>query len=154
MIEGGLASMLPQVAEKTGQAAIPATSTTTLFNFTGNFEVLALFAVVRQNLQGNETLIKFTFNRDATSEDDLCASTDVTGDAAGTLLSITGTDSDVLAETAAGMLAPFTQANTIIITSDTGGTISLVNASEVNTGDLDYYIRWQPLSVGATVVAA
>jgi len=137
----------------TGLAATTATGDTTLFNLTGSIRVIALLGVVKTTaLDAAQTRLKLIAVADALAAVDLCAAADVTGDAVGTLFSITGTLADVLQETTNGVV--IAQAGYIDISITSSGIIKLNNADAANAGRVFWSLGYIPLAVGARAQAA
>ena len=130
-----------------------ASGATTLFNYTGNIRIKAIFGVVTTIMETKTQNTKLSIKPDALVAYDICANKDITAFAVGSLISITGTAANAaLSTTAVGTLAPF-QASDVIATCITGGIIT-TTAGAANTGAITWYVQYEPLSEGATVTAA
>lgn len=130
-----------------------ANGATTLFNYTGNIRIKAIYGVVTTIMQNKTQNCKLSITADALVAYDICANKDLDTFAVGSLISITGTAANAaIATTAVGTLAPF-QASEIIATCITSGIIT-TTAGAANTGAITWYVQWEPLSAGATLTAA
>lgn len=143
----------PPLNAVTGLAATTATGDTTLFNYTGSIRILSIGGVIKTTaMAAAQTRLKLQAVADALTATDLCAAADVTGDAAGTSLTITGTLANALVETTDGVLVA--QATYIDVWVTTSGIIKLNNADAANAGRVFWSITYLPLTVGARVTAA
>ena len=133
--------------------ATTANGATTLFNYTGNIRITAIFGVVTTVMQNKTQNCKLSIKPDALVAYDICANKDIDTFAVGSVITITGTAANAaISTTAVGTLAPF-QASDVIATCITGGIIT-TTAGAANTGAITWYVQYEPLSEGATVTAA
>jgi hypothetical protein len=124
-----------------------------LFDYTGSIKILDIIGVVTTVVQAQATTIQLSITADALAAYDICATVDANGFDVGTILSITGTAANAMVGTdAQGAIAPG-QANSVIASSITSGVIG-VTFGAASTGAITWYLLWQPLVVGATVVAS
>lgn len=129
-----------------------ANGATTLFNYTGNIRIKAIYGVVTKIMENKVQNCKLSIKPDALAAYDICANKDLDTFAVGSLISITGTAANsALSTTEVGTLAPF-QASEIIATSIAAGIIT-TTAGAANTGAITWYVQWEPLSDGATLTA-
>ena len=126
-------------------ATLPQTGTDSLFTITvGRILLVGLIGEVTAVIQTQANNTKLTFNPTATgASTDICANLNITGDAVGTLYSITGTIADAMQD---GMLMTTDMTNLIL----SEGTIDLTCAAS-NTGDVKWDMFYIPLDTGATV---
>lgn len=142
---------LPNAGDTAWQTAaratttLPQTGTDSLFTITvGRILLVGLIGEVTTVIQTQANNTKLTFNPTATgASTDICANLNVTGDAVGTLYSITGTIADAMQE---GMLMTTDMTNLVL----SEGTIDLTTAAS-NTGDVKWDMFYIPLDTGATV---
>ena len=126
-------------------APLPQTGTDSLFTITvGRILLVGLIGEVTTVIQTQANNTKLTFNPTATgASTDICANLNITGDAVGTLYSITGTIADAMQD---GMLMTTDMTNLIL----SEGTIDLTCAAS-NTGNVKWDMFYIPLDTGATV---
>jgi hypothetical protein len=132
-------------------AAVPATTTTTIFTVVGGpVRVTELYGVVTTAIANTACTVVFTTNATGLSAVTISgASASIASAAVGTTISITG----VLA-TAAALTADQThlaQASGIFVGP---GTIAITTSGSPATGQIAFYCRYMPLSPGAAVIAA
>ncbi|KKN74781.1 hypothetical protein LCGC14_0386740 [marine sediment metagenome] len=143
------ANQLPQLATATSTANL---TDGTIFTYTGSIEIIHLIGRMTtvHPAQANTCLLKIT--ADSGTLHNICAAKDLTGLDEGTLLSITGTAANaMLASDGVGALAPG-QANSIVATCVTSGTIKTVFGDTGNqNGAIGWEMVWRPLVAGATV---
>ena len=123
-----------------------------LWTFTGSIEIIHLIGRLTAAHPAAANNCKLTITPDALAAYDFCANKDLTGLGIGTLLSITGTAANALVgTTVVGSLAPG-QANSVVATCVTNGTISTVFSDTGNqSGAIAWEMVWRPLSAGATM---
>ena len=110
----------------------------------GRILLVGLIGEVTTVIQTQANNTKLTFNPTATgASTDICANLNITGDAVGTLYSITGTIADAMQD---GMLMTTDMTNLIL----SEGTIDLTCAAS-NTGNVKWDMFYIPLDTGATV---
>jgi hypothetical protein len=130
-----------------------ANGATTLFNYTGNIRIKAIYGIVTTIMETKTQNCKLSVKSDALADYDICANKDLSAVDVGTLISITGTAANAaVATTVVGAIAPF-QASEVIATSITSGLIKVTQGAS-NTGAITWYMQWEPLSEGATVTTA
>ena len=119
-----------------------------IFTVTGLVEVVNIIGKVGTVVAtaANESLLKI--NPTAGADVDLCAALDITGAAAKSFLSITGTAGDDLVNTDSGAIVK--QAVPIIVDA---GIIELECAAS-STGTVKWMVQYKPLEPGARVFAA
>jgi len=131
---------------------LPAGTDEALFTITGGrVMVTSILGEVTTVIQTQANNTKLKFNPTAAGADtDLCAVLDISGDAVGTLYSITGDFSDGMV---AGLLCLETDAllERPIVFSE--GDIEL-DCAATNTGSISWMITYIPLDDGASIAAA
>lgn len=143
---------LPQ-AKESGAKTLGA-GATTLFTITGGpIKVLEIVGIVTTNVQAQATSCKLTTTTvsPAATVDMSAAAVDITGIAAGTSIRHINTTA-ILTPVTAG----FVMEGNAFATNDTQflcpeGTINLNNASAANTGAINWYLRYVPLSPNTVV---
>lgn len=140
----------PGIVSKT--LATVANGSTTLFNFTGAIKILDIVGIVTTIMETKTQNTKLSIVSDSLTAVDICANVDLTAAAVGTLLSITGTAANAMVASTNGAVAPG-QASKAIAVCTTSGIIKMV-AGAANTGAITWYVKWEPLSAGATLTAA
>jgi hypothetical protein len=133
-------------------AALPQTTAAAIFTVaTGRVAVLAITGEVTTIIQTQANATKLTFDpTDAGATQNLCATTDITADAVGTVYSITGTPATVLQD-ALNFLPPnLGLAGPVILKP---GSV-LLDCAASNTGSVKWSLWYVPLDDGATVTAA
>ena len=133
-------------------AALPATTDGDLFNITGGRVVLtSIIGEVTTAIQTQANNTKLKFNPDATGADvDLCTVLSISGDAVGTLYSITGDFSDALKEGLNCLEADALLERPIILSK---GAIEL-DCAATNTGSVAWTVTYYALDDGASIEAA
>lgn len=130
-------------------AALPATATGSIFTVTvGNIAVTSIIGVVTTSVQAQANAVKLVATPTTGAVNDLCATVDVNGLAAGGLLSLTGLAGDVMVKSTGGGISNLR--NPIIVAP---GAIGF-NTAATNTGSIRWVITYVPLEDGALVVAA
>lgn len=145
---GGVAGI--RVSKAT--AALPATTTAALFTITGGRVLVTnIIGEVTTVIQTQADATKLQFDpTDAGATQDLCATTDITADAVGTMYSITGTPAGVLQDALNFLSADKVLARGIVLKP---GSI-LLNCAATNTGSVKWDLTYVPLDTGASVAAA
>jgi hypothetical protein len=133
-------------------AALPQTTAANIFTITtGRVLLTAIFGEVTTVIQTQANATKLQFDpTDAGATQDLCATTDITADAVGTIYSITGTPAGVLSDALNFMSADKLLARPILLKP---GAIVL-NCAASNTGSVKWSVTYLPLDIGAAVAAA
>jgi len=139
-------SSTPVIVEKSA-ANLPQGAQTPYFTVTGKVLITQLVGTVTTEIEAQETVAKWIANPTVGADVDLCASADLTGDAVGTMLSITGTLADALVETTSG--AVIAQASAIVVDA---GTIDLDTDNDSSTGATSIILHYIPLSSDGAVV--
>ena len=126
-----------------------------LFTFWGTIRIVSITGRITTAVEAGANTCKLSITPDALAPYDICAATDIAGMAIGTLLSVTGTAANgLVATTAVGSIAPG-QANAIVATCISSGTITVTYSA---TGTKDGVIVWEvyyiPLSVDGRLEAA
>lgn len=129
-------------------ASLPATTATPYFTVTGKVKIYSIIGEVTTVIQTQACNTKLIANPTVGADVDICAVADITADAVGALLSITGTFANALVETASGAVPA--QATPVIVTA---GTIDL-STSATNTGATKWTVVWEPIDQGAMVIVA
>lgn len=128
-------------------ATLPQTAVGALFTVAGGrIAIMSIIGEVTTVIQTQANNTKIVHDPTAVGSNvDLCAVLSITAKAVGTLFGISGVFADAMLSGLAipGMAPVIVQA----------GTIALDCAAS-NTGSVKWTIRWMPLDVGATVVAA
>ncbi len=122
-----------------------------LFVVTGPIIAVALIGVITTDIGSTQTRVKVLVDpTEPGTNTDLCVQLDLTGKAAGTVLTVTGDFSDTMVATTLGVveIAP---ANEFIVPA---GVIEYANADNAETGIIDWYIRYKPMAPGASVSPA
>jgi hypothetical protein len=130
-------------------AALPATTTGSIFTVTvGRILVTNIIGLVTTNVQAQANAVKLVATPTTGAVNDLCATVDINGLAAGGLLSLTGLAGDVMVKSTGGGISSLR--NPLIIAV---GAIGFTTAA-TNTGSISWSITYVPLDNGATVAAA
>jgi len=128
--------------------AIPQTSQDPIFTVSGNVLVTNIVGTVGTVIQTQSCITKLTANPTTGADVDLCTALNITGDASGTMYSITGTLADALVENTSGAFTA--QAQGVVVAD---GTIDYGTTAS-NTGTIQWSLHYIPLTAGAYVVAA
>ena len=133
-------------------AALPQTAAGALFTIAGGkVGVVSLVGEVTTVIQTQADNTKLTFDpTDAGATQDLCAVLDITGDAVGTMYSITGTPATALQDALNFLSSNKVLAQPLILKP---GQI-LLDCAASNTGSVKWDLIYYPYDTGATVVAA
>jgi hypothetical protein len=145
------AGSLGRVVER-ATAALPQSTAGALFTIsTGRVIVTSIIGEVTTVIQTQADATKLTFDpTDAGATQDLCATTDITADAVGTMYSITGTPATVLQD-ALNFLPPNKMLAQPLILKP--GSV-LLDCAASNTGSVKWTLAYWPLDTGASVAAA
>ncbi len=130
-------------------AALPASTTDILFTITGGrVAITSIIGEVTTVIQTQANATKLQFDpTDAGATQDLCATTDITADAVGTMYSITGTPATALQDALNFLSSNKVLAQPLILKP---GDI-LLNCAATNTGNVKWTIMYIPLDSGATI---
>lgn len=133
-------------------AALPATTTSTLFTITGGRVLLtSIIGEVTTVIQTQADATKLQFDpTDAGATQDICATLDITADAVGTLYSITGTPATAMQDALNFLGADKVLARPMVLKP---GAI-LLNCAATNTGSVKWSLTYVPIDEGAAVAAA
>lgn len=126
---------------KRASDTLPATTSEDLFSSNGLIKLLGIVGRVTTVIQTQACNAKLTFDPDSGNADvDLCANADITADAVGTLLTITGTVANALVETT-GVEAILATASPLWLGA---GDIKLTTGA-TNTGEIEWFLIYQPV---------
>jgi len=132
--------------------SVTALTSGTIFTYTGTIEFY-LTGRVSSTVAAAATTTQITVTADAFGAYAICATLDINGFDAGSLLTITGTAANAMVGTdVVGAIAPG-QANPVVATCVTSGVISTVFGA-ATAGAIVWMLLWRPLSAGATVTPA
>lgn len=128
-------------------AALPATTTGTIFSVAGGrIVLLGLIGEVTTIIQAQATTLKAVFTPTTGTSGDLSATVDMNAKEVGAILGITGLPSDAMIALACG--APMcTRPNVLPI-----GNLRLTTGA-TSTGSVKWRMCWLPVDAGATVTA-
>ena len=129
-------------------AALPQTAAGALFTVTGKILVVDIIGEVTTVIQTQANNTKLVANPTVGADVDMCAVLDISADAVGSTMNITGTLANAMVNVPGG--AGVAQAGRQIIH---GGTIDL-NCAASNTGAIKWTLHWIPIEEDADVVAA
>ena len=130
------------------RSASPLT-TGTLWTYTGGIRVHAINGVVRTIIQNQTTNLKLSIKNDSLTAIDLCTNVDIDTDAVGTLYSLPAAVGSAMVATTLGAALALLVAPFEAIPSTSG--IITVTYGAASTGVVDWYLRWSPITPGATV---
>jgi len=134
----------------TKTSASPLT-TGTLFNWAGSVQILSIIGRVTTVIQAQITTCKLGIQADALTIQDMCATLDINGFLAGSMLGITGTYADAMTgTTGVPTRAPTLPINATCITSG----IIKVTYGAASTGAIVWELLWIPLNAAGSVTAA
>jgi hypothetical protein len=153
LIQGDqLRSLLCGVKVQRTTAALPQTTTSTLFTISGGKVLItSLVGEVTTVIQTQADATKLTFDpTDAGATQDLSATLDITADAVGTLYSLTGTPATAMQDALNFLPSNKVLAQPLVLKP---GSI-LLDCAASNTGSVKWDITYIPLDNGAAVVAA
>jgi hypothetical protein len=153
LIQGDqLRSLLCGVKVQRATAALPQTSTSTLFTISGGkILVTSLVGEVTTVIQTQADATKLTFDpTDAGATQDLSATLDITADAVGTLYSLTGTPATAMQDALNFLPSNKVLAQPLVLKP---GSI-LLDCAASNTGSVKWDLCYIPLDNGASVAAA
>jgi len=133
-------------------AALPQSAAGALFTITGGRVIVtSIIGEVTTVIQTQADATKLTFDpTDAGATQDLCATTDITADAVGTMYSITGTPGTALQDALNFLPSNKLLALPLILKP---GSV-LLDCAASNTGSVKWTLTYWPLDSGAAVVAA
>ena len=152
LIQGDqLRSLLCGVKVQRTTASLPQTGTSTLFTITGGKVLItSIVGEVTTVIQTQANATKLTFDpTDAGATQDLCATSDITADAVGTMYSITGTVATGLQDALNFLPSNKVPAQPIVLKP---GAI-LLDCAASNTGSVKWDLTYIPLDNGASVAA-
>jgi hypothetical protein len=141
-----------QVARTCVKSTCADVSTQNLFTVAGGaVRILAIVGHITTALEAKANATKLVYTSTGGAAVDLCATLNVTGSAIRKLLTITGVAANPLALSAAeGVVVSAVATAPIIVTP---GALSL-DCADTSTGVIDWYIEYEPLQTGATIVSA
>lgn len=153
LIQGDqIRSLLVGVKVQRTTAALPQTSTSTLFTVSGGKVLItSLVGEVTTVIQTQADATKLTFDpTDAGATQDLSATLDITADAVGTLYSLTGTPATAMKDALNFLSSDKVLAQPLVLKP---GSI-LLDCAASNTGAVKWDLCYIPLDNGASVAAA
>lgn len=153
LIQGDqLRSLLVGVKVQRATAALPQTTTSTLFTVSGGKVLItSLVGEVTTVIQTQADNTKLTFDpTDAGATQDLCAVLDITADAVGTCYSLTGTPATAMQDALNFLPSNKVLAQPLVLKP---GSI-LLDCAASNTGSVKWDLCYIPLDSGASVAAA
>ena len=142
------ADMLMGKQVRRSTSNLPQTAAGSLFTVAGRVVLTHIVGEVTKAIQTQANNTKLTANGTVGASVDMCAVLDITADVVGTLYHITGTLATALQATTSS--CGVAQAAALLLAA---GTIDLDCAAS-NTGQVKWTVRYIPLDVGATLVAA
>lgn len=147
-----LRSLLVGVRVARATAALPQTTTSTLFTITsGQILLTGIWGEVTTVIQTQANNTKLTFDPTATgASQDMCAVLDITADAVGTIYTITGTAATAMQDALNWVPSNKALAQPILLKP---GAI-LLDCAASNTGSVKWAMTYIPLENGAAVAAA
>lgn len=133
-------------------AALPQSAASALFTVSGGRVIVtSVIGEVTTVIQTQADATKLTFDpSDAGATQDLCATTDITADAVGTMYSITGTPGTALQDALNFLPSNKLLAEPLVLKP---GSV-LLDCAASNTGSVKWSLTYWPLDSGAAVVAA
>lgn len=153
MLQGDqLRALLRGVRVARATAALPQTTTSTLFTISGGKVLITgIIGEVTTVIQTQADNTKLTFDpTDAGATQDLCAVLDITADAVGTMYSITGTPATAMQDALNFLPSSKVLAQPLVLKP---GSI-LLDCAASNTGAVKWECTYIPLDNGASVAAA
>lgn len=142
---------VPRITER-ATAAPPQTADGALFRITGGkIRVLGIYGEVTTAIGAVANATKLKLNPSGTGSDlDLCATLDITGDAVGTVYSITGTVATALKSANLWAVVPADDiaAPGLVLAP---GDIELDCAGSSGTGSIKWTLLWVPVDAAANV---
>ena len=129
-------------------ASLPQSTQTAYFTVTGRCIVTHIVGEVTTIIQAQANDTKLVANPTVGADVDLCAVLDITGDAVGTIYTITGTLADAMVATTSGAVTA--QAAPVVVAA---GTIDLSCAAS-NTGATKWTVHYIPLDAGSSITTA
>ena len=151
-LTAGVRTLTQGLVVSRATATLPQTTSSSIFTITGGRILLIdIVGEVTTVIQTQLNNTKLVFNPDgAGTSTDLCAVTDITADAVGTLYSITGTPATALQDALWCITSNKALARPLILSE---GAIEL-SCSASNTGSVAWDLLYVPLDTGAAVAAA
>lgn len=130
-------------------ATLPATATGAIFNVTGGKVLItSICGEVTTGIQAQANAVKLVATPTVGAVNDLSATVDVNGLAAGGLISITGLAADVAVKSTGGGISGLR--NPVVVNTGAIG----VNTAATNTGSVKWCVTYVALDDGASVSAA
>jgi len=133
-------------------AVLPQSTAGALFTISGGrVLVTSIIGEVTTVIQTQANATKLTYDPTAAgATQDLCATTDITADAVGTMYSITGTPATVLQDALNFLPSNKVLAQPLILKA---GSV-LLDCAASNSGSVQWTLAYWPIDTGAAVVAA
>ncbi|MCK9929435.1 hypothetical protein MXD62_20005 [Frankia sp. Mgl5] len=153
LIQGDqIRSLLSGIKVSRATAALPQTTTSTLFTVTGGRVLItSLVGEVTTVIQTQADNTKLSFDpTDAGATQDLCAVLDITADAVGTMYSLTGTPATAMQDALNFLSSNKVLAQPLVLKP---GAI-LLDCAASNTGAVKWDLTYVPYDNGASVAAA
>lgn len=125
-------------------------ATGTLWTYTGGIRILNIYGIVRTAVQAQTTNCKLSAKNDALTAVDICANGDLNGLVAGTIVQLPAALATALPVTATNGVALGLLALPIVTICTTSGIITTTFGA-ASTGAVDWYMLWEPVTLGATV---
>lgn len=138
----------------TAPATIPQDGTQTIFNITGIVQVLEIVGVVTTAIGSTAITLKISGQVGALTAVDVCGTGTITSLAAGGLLQPITSFATALAVGGIYGIAATVAPTSFVIGSSTLLSTLYITTSANDTGATQWYIRYRPLSAGATVTPA
>ena len=123
-----------------------------LFNITGAVEILEIIGTVTTIIQNQPTTVKLRMTMDALAAVDLCATLDINAFAVGSVLGISGINTDPMLG-ANGVAVLNGQSVPVKARCIAAGTLSVVFGA-ASTGAITWEILWIPINANGNLVAA
>lgn len=136
-----------KLVSKTSASAL---TTGTLFNWTGSVQILSIIGRVSTVIQAQATTVKLGIQADALAIQDICATLDINGFAAGSQLGLTGSYTDAMIGTTGVPTKP--PMIPINATCTTSGIIK-VTFGAASTGAIVWDLFWIPLNAAGNLTA-
>lgn len=128
-------------------------TTGTLWTVTGGIKVITIFGIVRTVVQSQATTVKLTTTVDSLTAVDLSnATADLNAAAVGTVIQRTAAVAGTMTLHANGAALQLQLENTPVFIIPTTSAVIAVTYGAASTGAVTWYMTWEALVSGATVV--